>query len=179
MVNSSDRWTPFVLVPWWYDIVASHCHLFSCNHDHVVKTSRADRYRAPCGNRRIAPLVPTSDGWDDCCAPLSYKKGNPTAVLLLPSLACFRIWQYRRSYFPLRLVLANPPLAHSRCCFAHSPGKLFSHLRRPPPEEVGRRPREEPRLHRRPCLSSWRCSSPSVGRLQRCTSASSVEFVFF
>jgi hypothetical protein len=84
---------------------------------------------------------PTSDGWDDRCVPLSYKKGNPPAVLPLPSLACFRIWQYRHSYFPLRLVLANSPLAHSRCFFAHSPGKLFSRLRRPPLEEVGRRPR--------------------------------------
>jgi hypothetical protein len=27
-VNSSDRWTPFVSVPRWYDAVASPCHLF-------------------------------------------------------------------------------------------------------------------------------------------------------
>jgi hypothetical protein len=179
MVNSSDRWTPFFSVPRWYDAVASHCHLFSRDHDHVAETSRADHYRAPRRNRRIAPLAPTSDGWDDHCVPLSYKKVNPPAVLLLPRLAKFRARQCRRSCFPLWIVLANPPLARPRCCFAHSPGKLFSHLRRPPPEGVRRRPREEPRLHRRPCLSSWRCSSPSVGRLQRCTSASSVEFVFF
>jgi hypothetical protein len=36
--------------------------------------------------------------------------------------------------FPFGKFLANPPLARPRCCFAHSPGKLFSHLRRQPPE---------------------------------------------
>jgi hypothetical protein len=56
-VNSSDRWTPFVSVPRWYDVVASPCHLFPRDHDHVAETSRADHYRAPCGNRRIAPLA--------------------------------------------------------------------------------------------------------------------------
>jgi hypothetical protein len=88
-VNSSDCWTPFFPVPRLYDVVASHCHLFSRYHDHVAETSRADHYRAPRRNRRIAPLAPTSDGWDGRCVPLSYKKGNPPAVLLLPSLACF------------------------------------------------------------------------------------------
>jgi hypothetical protein len=124
--------------------LASPCHLFSRDHDHVAETSQADHYRASCGNRRIAPLVPTSDGWDDRCVSLSYKKGNPLAVLLLPSLACFRICQYRRSCFPLRLALANPPLAHPRCCFAHSPSKLCCHLHRRPTEEVGRRPKRNP-----------------------------------
>jgi hypothetical protein len=66
-------------VPRWYDAVASPCHLFSRDHDHVAETSQADHYRAPCGNRRIAPLVPTSVSWDDRCIPLSYKKGNPPA----------------------------------------------------------------------------------------------------
>jgi hypothetical protein len=117
-VNSSDRWTPFFSVPRWYDVVVSPCHLVPRGHDHVAETSWADHYRAPCGNRRIAPLAPTSDGWDDRCIPLSYKTGNPPAVLPLPSLACFRIWQYHHSCFPLRLVLANPPLAHPCCCFA-------------------------------------------------------------
>jgi hypothetical protein len=82
---------PFVSVPRSYDTVASPCHLFSRDHDHIVETSRADHYRAPCGNRRIAPLVPTSVAWDDRCVPLSYKKGNPSAVLPLTSLACFRV----------------------------------------------------------------------------------------
>jgi hypothetical protein len=89
-VNSSDRWTPFVSAPRWYDAVALPCHLFSRDHDHVTETSRANLYRAPCGNRRIALLAPTADSWDDHCAPLSYKKGNPPAVLLLPRLAEFR-----------------------------------------------------------------------------------------
>jgi hypothetical protein len=73
-INSSDRWTTFFSAPRWYDAAASPCHLFTRDHDHVAKTSRVDYYRAPCGNRRIAPLVPTSDGWDDRCAPLSYKR---------------------------------------------------------------------------------------------------------
>jgi hypothetical protein len=123
-------------VPQWYDAVASPCHLFSRGHDHVVETSRADHYRALCGHRWIAPLVPTSVGWDDHCIPLSYKKGNPSVVLPLPSLACFRARQCRRSCFPLRLVLVNPPLAHLYCCSAHSPSKLFSRLHRQPPEEA-------------------------------------------
>jgi hypothetical protein len=143
-VNSSDRWTPFFSVPRWYDAVASHCHLFSRDHDHVAETSRADHYRAPRRNCRIAPLAPTLDGWDDRCVPLSSKEGNAPAVLPLPSLACFRICQYRRSCFPLRLALANPPPAHPHCCFAHSPSKLCCHLHRRPIEEVGRRTREEP-----------------------------------
>jgi hypothetical protein len=136
LINSSDRWTPFFSAPRWYDAIASHCHLFSRDHDHVAETSRADHYRAPCGNRRIASLVPTPVGWDNRCAPLSYKKGNPPAVFPLPSLACFRICQYRRSCFPLRLALANPPLAHLCCCSAHSPSKLCKRLRQQPPKEV-------------------------------------------
>jgi hypothetical protein len=64
-------------VPRWYDAVASPCHLFSRGHNHVAETSRADHCRAPCDHRRIAPLVPTSVGWDDRCVPLSYKKGKP------------------------------------------------------------------------------------------------------
>jgi hypothetical protein len=139
-----DSWTPFVSTPRWYDAIASPYHLFSCDHDHVVETSRADHYRAPCGNRQIALLVPTSVGWDDRCVPLSYKKGNPSAMLPLLSLACFRARQCRHSCFPLRLVLVNPPLAHPRCCFALSLSKLFRRLRRQPPEEARRRPREEP-----------------------------------
>jgi hypothetical protein len=66
-VSSSDRWTPSFSVPRWYDVVASPCHLFSRGHDHVAETSRADHYQAPCGHCRIAPLVPTSVGWDECC----------------------------------------------------------------------------------------------------------------
>jgi hypothetical protein len=34
--------------------------------DYVAKTSQVDHYRAPCGHRRIASLLPTSVGWDDC-----------------------------------------------------------------------------------------------------------------
>jgi hypothetical protein len=97
---------------------------------------------SPASQPRDRSASPTSDGWDGRCVPLSYKKGNPPAVLPLPSLAYFRICQYRRSCFPLRLALANPPLAHPRCCFSHSPSNLCCHLHRQPPEEVGRRRRE-------------------------------------
>jgi hypothetical protein len=76
-VSSSDRWTPFFSVPQWYDAVATLCHLFSRGNNHVIETSRVDHYRAPCGHRRIAQLVPTLVGWDDHCVPLSYKKGKP------------------------------------------------------------------------------------------------------
>jgi hypothetical protein len=89
------------------------CHLFSRGHDHVVETSRANHYRAPCGHRRIAPLVPTSVGWDDRCVPLSYKKGDPPAVLPLLSLACFRARHCRHSCFPLRLVFGQPATSPS------------------------------------------------------------------
>jgi hypothetical protein len=123
-------------VPRWYDAVVSPCHLFSRDHDHVAETSQADHYRAPCGNRRIAPVVPTSVGWDDCCIPLSYKKGNPSAVLPLLSLACFELDSVASLVFPIRLVLVNPPLAHLCHCSAHSPSKLFSRLCRQPPEEA-------------------------------------------
>jgi hypothetical protein len=112
-VNSSDRWTPFFSVPRWYDAVALPCHLFSRDHDHVAETSRADHYRALCGNRRISPLVPTSDGWDDRCALLSYKKGNPSVVLPLPSLTCFRARRCLYSCFPLRLVFGHPATSPS------------------------------------------------------------------
>jgi hypothetical protein len=163
-------------VPRWYDAVVSPCHLFSRGHDHVVETSRADHYRAPCGNRR----VPTSVSWDDRCVPLNYKKGNPSAVLPLPSLACFRARQCRRSCFsPLRLVFGQPATSPSLTLLrplteqAVSPSSLTTSRRSLKKTE------EEPQLQRRPWLNSWRCSSPSVGRLQRCTSASSVESVFF
>jgi hypothetical protein len=91
---------------------------------------------SPVCHRQIAPLVPTSVGWDDCCVPLSYKKGNSPSVLSLPTLACFRAQQYRHSCLPLRLVLANPSLAHLCFCSAHSPSKLFRRYRRQPPEEA-------------------------------------------
>jgi hypothetical protein len=123
-------------VPRWYDAVATPCHLFSRDHDHVDETSRPDHYRAPCGNLGMAPLVPTSVGWDDRCVPLSYKKGNPSAVLPLLSLACFELDSVASLVFPLRLVLANLPLAHLCHCSAHSPSMLFSRLHRQPPEEA-------------------------------------------
>jgi hypothetical protein len=87
-------------------------------------------------------------GWDRSCIPLSYKKGNPPAVLPFPSLACFRARQCRHSCFSLRLVLANPLLVHLCRCSAHSLSTLFSRLRRLPPEEVRRRPKEGHQLHR-------------------------------
>jgi hypothetical protein len=90
----------------------------SRNPDHVAETSRADHYLAPCGNRRIALLVPTSDDWDDRCTPLSYKKGNPSAVLPLTSLTCFRARCCRHSWFSLRLVFGQP---------ATSPSPLLLH----------------------------------------------------
>jgi hypothetical protein len=98
-VSSSDRWAPSFSVPRWYDAIASPCHLSSRGHDHVVETSQADHYRAPCGNHRITPLVPTSVGWYDRCIPLSYKKGNPSAALPFPSLACFQAWHCCHSCF--------------------------------------------------------------------------------
>jgi hypothetical protein len=113
MVRSSDRWTPFVSVPRWYDAVALPRHFFSRDHDHVVETSRADHYRAPCGNRQITLVVPTSVGWEDGCVPLSYKKGNPPAVLPLPSLSCFQTRQCRHSCLSLRLVFGQPATSPS------------------------------------------------------------------
>jgi hypothetical protein len=72
------------------------------------------------------------------------KREDPPAVLPVPSLACFRNCQYRCSCFSLWLALANPPLAHPRCCFAHSQSKLCCHLHQRPTEEVGRRPKRNP-----------------------------------
>jgi hypothetical protein len=131
-------------VPRWYDAVASPYHLFSRDHDHVVETSRADHYRAPCGNRWFAPRAPTSVGWDDRCVSGAIKGRNPSAVWPLPSLACLRVRQCRHSYFSLWLVLANPLLVHLCCCFTHLPSRLVSRLRQPPPEEARGRPKEEP-----------------------------------
>jgi hypothetical protein len=173
-----DRWTPFVSVPRWYDAVALRCHLFSRVHDHIVETSRADHYRAPCSNRRIAPLVPTPVGWDDRWVPLRYKRGNPSAVLQLPSLACFRARQGRRSCFPLA-SFGQPATSPSPLLLR----PLIEQAVSPSSSTTSRRSSEEDRgknlgLHRRPYLNSWRRSSPSIGRLQRCTSASSAEFVF-
>jgi hypothetical protein len=145
--------------------LASPSHLFSRGHDHVAETSRADHYRAPCGHYRIAPLVPTSVGWDDCCISVEVYKGNPSTALLLPSLACFRAHQCRRSCFPLQLVLANPPLAHFCHCSAHSPSKLSAVFVDNLQKKLRRRPREEPQLSSLTWLSSWRCLSPSAGRL--------------
>jgi hypothetical protein len=164
MVRSLDRWTPFVSVPRWYDAIALPCHLFSRDHDHVVATSWADHYRAPCGNRWIAPRAPTSVGWDDCCVPWGYKMGKPSCNVAIAKSRLLSSSTVSPLLLP-RLVLANPLLVHLYCCFAHSPSNPVSHRRRPPPEEARRRPKEEPRLHRRPCPRSWRCLSPSAGRL--------------
>jgi hypothetical protein len=153
-VNSSDRWTPFFSVPRWYDVVASHCHLFSRDHDHVVETSRADHYRAPCGNHRIAPLAPTPHGWDDRCVPLSYKKGNPPAVLPLPSLVCFRIRQNRRSCFPLRLVFGQPATSPSPLLLRSLAKQVVLPASSMTYRRSGEKTEKEPHLHCRPCLSS-------------------------
>jgi hypothetical protein len=166
-------------VPQWYDAVASPCHLFSHDHDHIVETSRSDHYRAPCGNNWTALLVPTSVGWDDRCVPLSYKRETLPRCCHCQVSPAFELDSVAALVFPLWLVLANPPLAHLHHCFAYSPRKLFHRLCRRPPEEVRRRSKEGPQRHRRPWLNSWRCSCPSIGHLQRCTSASSAEFVFF
>jgi hypothetical protein len=81
--------------------------------------------------------------------PLRYKKGNPSTVLPLPSLACFRARQCRRSCFPLRLVFGQP---------ATSPFLSFSPTPRasclPSSSTTSRRSSEEdreknPNLHRR------------------------------
>jgi hypothetical protein len=118
----------------------------------------------PLPDRSASPYL-SRLGW-----PLRFhwgiKKGNPPAVLLLPSLAKFRARQCRRSCFPLRLVFGHP---------ATSPSMS---LLRPVTEQAAslsslttsRRSSEEdweknPSLHRQPCLSSWRRSSPSTGRL--------------
>jgi hypothetical protein len=124
--------------------VVSPCHLFSRDHDHVVETSRADRHRAPCGNRRIALLVPTSVGWDDRCVRGAVKGRNPPAVLPLPSLACSRIRQSHHPYFFLLASFGRTTTSPPLPCSTHSPSKLVSRLRQPPPEEARGRPKEEP-----------------------------------
>jgi hypothetical protein len=131
-------------VPRWYDVVASPCDLFSCDHDHVVETSRADHYRAPYGNRWIAPRAPTSVGWDDRCVPWGYIKEKPfRSVAIAKSRLPSSSTVPPLLFFSLA-ILANPLLVHFCCCFAHSPSKLVSRLRQPPPEEARRRPEEEP-----------------------------------
>jgi hypothetical protein len=136
MVRSSDRWIPFFSVPRWYDAVASPCHLFSRGHDHVAETSRADHYRAPCGHRRITPLVPTSVGWDDRCVSVEVYKEKPSRGVVITKSRLLSSSTVSPLLFPLRLVLANPPLAHLCHCSAHSPSKLFRRLRRQPLEEA-------------------------------------------
>jgi hypothetical protein len=102
------------------------CHLASRDHDHVTGTSRVDHYRAPCGNRQTTPLVPTLVGWDDRCVLLSYKRET------LPRCHHCQVSLFSSSTLPpllfssLANFLANPPLAHLRCCFAHSSSKLFA-----------------------------------------------------
>jgi hypothetical protein len=131
-------------VPRWYDAVASPCHLFSRSHDHVVETSRADHYRALCFHCRIAPLIPTSVGWDDRCVPLSYKKGNPSAMLPLPSLTFLRARQCRHSCFPLRLVFGQPATSPSLSLLRPLAEKAVSPFVDNLQKNLERRPREEP-----------------------------------
>jgi hypothetical protein len=134
--NSSDRWTPSFSVPRWYDAVASLCHLFSRGNDHVVETSRAHHYRAPCCHRRIAALVLTSVGWDDRCAPLRYKREALPRCCHYQVSPAFELDSAATLCFSLRLVFGQPPLAHLCRCSAHSLSKLSLHLRRQPPEEA-------------------------------------------
>jgi hypothetical protein len=148
----------------WYDAVASPCHPFFHGHDHVTETSWADHYRHLCGHHWIAPLVPTSVGWDDRCVLLRYNKGNPPAVLPLPSIAYFRARQYHHSCFPLSLVFSQPATSPSLSLLHPLAEQVVS----PSSSTTSRRSSEEdreknPNLHLRPWLSSWRCSGPSAG----------------
>jgi hypothetical protein len=89
---------------------------------------------------------PTSVGWDERCVLLNYKKGNSSAVLPLPSSACFRARQCRPSCFSLRLVLVNPPIAHLRCCSPPThQASYFAVFIDNLQKKLGRRPGEEPR----------------------------------
>jgi hypothetical protein len=92
----------------WYDAVASPSHLFSRDHDHVVETSRADHYRAPCGKCRIAPLaLPQSVGMT-----VAFRRTIKRETLL----RCFHCqvspaFELNRvaAFLFLRLALVNPP----------------------------------------------------------------------
>jgi hypothetical protein len=166
MDGSLDRCTSFFSVPLRYDAVVSPCRLFSRGHDHVIETSRVDHYRTPCYHRRIVPLVPTSVGWDDRCISVEVQNRNPSAVLPLPSFTCFWARRCRRSCFPLRLVFGQPATSPSLPLLRPLAEQAVS----PSSSTTSRWSLEEdrdkkPSLHRRPWLSSWRCSSPSTGRL--------------
>jgi hypothetical protein len=129
-------------------LVASPFHLFSRDHDHVVETSRADRYRAPCGNRRIASLVPTSVGWDDRCVPLGYIKEKPfRGVAIAKSRLLSSSTVSPLLFFP-PASFCQPATSPSLLLLRPPAEQAVSRLRRPPPEEVRRRPKEEPQLHR-------------------------------
>jgi hypothetical protein len=99
-VNSSDRWNPFFSAPRWYDDVASPCHLVPRGHDHVAETSRADHYRAPCGNRRIALLVPTPVGWDDRCVSVELKGKTAPRCCHCQVLPAFELVNIAALVFP-------------------------------------------------------------------------------
>jgi hypothetical protein len=153
-------------VPRWYDAIASPCHLFFHSHDHVAETSRADHYQAPCGHRRIAPLVPTSIGWDDRCVLLRYKREALPRCCHCQVSHVFELNSAAALVLPLLLVFGQ---------LATSPSLLLLHplaeqAVSPSSSTTSRRSSEEdreknPSLHRRPWLSSWRCLSPSAGRL--------------
>jgi hypothetical protein len=112
-VSSSDRWTPFFSVPRGYDALATLCHLLSHGHDHVAETSRADHYRACVATTgSLCYSLPQSVGMT-VAFPLRYKKGNPSTVLPVANLACFRARQCRHSCFSLRLVFGQPATSPS------------------------------------------------------------------
>jgi hypothetical protein len=104
-------------VPRWYDAVASPCHLFSHDHDHVAETSRADHYRAPCGNRRIAPLALPQSVRMTVSFRWTIKRETLSQGLPLPSLACLRARHCRRSCLSLRLVFGQPTPSHLSLCY--------------------------------------------------------------
>jgi hypothetical protein len=164
--NSSDRWTPSFSVPRWYDAVASLCHLFSRGNDHVVETSRAHHYRAPCCHRRIAPLVLTSVGWDDRCAPLRYKREALPRCCHYQVSPAFELDSAATLCFSLQLVFGQPPTSPSLLLLRPLTEQAVPPSSSTTSRGSSKEDREkDPNRHCRPWLRSWRCSSPSAGRL--------------
>jgi hypothetical protein len=91
---------------------------------------------------RSASPYPRRLGWP--LRSVELKKGKPSRGVAIAKSHLLSNLLVSPLLFSLRLVLANPPLAHLCCCPAHWPSKLFHHLHRRPTEEVGRRPKRNP-----------------------------------